>query len=509
MVWGIKSGACLLFVVLHVVTIRLSHGHDSAASYAFLITVPWIGIVACLRFAARAQAAVATAWRLFAGGLAIWACGIVVAAWSDLVQGASPLIANATDFFYFYSPIGIILALGLPDSGALTRRVFWIDALQAALAGYLAYVAIFDVVPFTGVPARPIPESLQVATYNIEDGALIAMAALRVLGRSADPERRCFDRSALWFLACYGGCAALYNAWVMSASFAPGPAAVLTDIPFLLLALLPAGPKRTLAGDAERHGLLTALIDGATPTFFTLALLSLSFSIARRHFALGTLAMIAAMILYASRAALLQVHHLRTRDALAAARDRLLHLSLLDDLTGIPNRRAFGLAIETLWPRRHAAEAPLCLLLIDIDHFKSINDVLGHRAGDECLAHIAAALRGALPGLDDQLFRYGGEEFAVLLPDRTAGRACLVAETLLAAVRQVPIAERPGYPPHVTISIGVAETSQGVPTPAALMSDADRALYMAKDAGRDRLALLEAQVCAPDPLAAPLAAGLL
>lgn len=497
---GVAIGACLLFVALHVAAIRLGHGHDSAASYAFLIAAPWIAVFACLRFARRARATVRIAWLLFAGGLAVWGCGMIVAAWSDLVRGASPLIANATDFFYFYYGIGIILALGLADSGALIRRFVWIDTLQAGLAGYLAYVAIFDVVPFAGVAAHPIPASLLVTTYNAENTILIAAAALRVLGRSADPQRRGFNRTALWFLLCYGSCAALYNAWTTTASFAVGLDEILIDIPFLVLAVRrpcdATGDATGVARDPRDRHPLTLLVDGAAPTFFTLALLSLSFVVARRQFALGTVSMVVAMGLYAFRAGLLQAHHLRTQDALAAASDRLLRLSLQDDLTGIPNRRAFRQAIERLWPARQADAALLSLLLIDIDHFKSINDTLGHEAGDDCLGHVAVALRDALHATlreasgsaDAQLFRYGGEEFAVLLPERTPEQVRLVAETLLDAVRRLRIVNRTACGEHVSISIGVAGSAPAMRTPTELMSAADRALYVAKNAGRNRVA---------------------
>ena len=522
---GMKAIACLLFVVLHVAAIRLGHGSDSPASYAFLIAAPWIAVFACLRFARRDRATVRIAWLLFAGGLALWGCGMIVAAWSDLVRGASPLIANATDFFYFYYGIGIILALGLPDRGDLVRRFFWIDALQAGLAGYLAYVAIFDVAPFSGVASHPVSASLLVTTYNLENAILVAAATLRVLGRSADPRRRSFDRSALWFLLCYGSCAALYNAWTTTTSFAVGLDEILIDIPFLVLAMRRPGNgpgtdaiPDTSPGDSpgdspgvgrHRHP-LTLLVDGAAPTFFTLALLSLSFVVARRQFALGTVAMMVAMGLYAFRAGLLQAYHLRTQDALAAASDQLLRLSLQDDLTGIPNRRAFKQAIELLWAGWHADASPLCLLLVDIDHFKSINDTLGHKAGDECLFHVAVALRDGLEGAGGQVFRYGGEEFAVLLPDRAPDQACLIAETLLDAVRRLQIVNRTACGEHVTISIGVAARTPAMRTPTELMSAADRALYVAKNAGRDQVAFGPSEPGPGDePQTAPAAAAAL
>ena len=171
---------------------------------------------------------------------------------------------------------------------------------------------------------------------------------------------------------------------------------------------------------------------------------------------------------------------------LAEAHEQVLQEAQRDSLTQLANRRRFDQALEMEWRRGYRAGHPVALLMIDMDHFKSINDTYGHRVGDNCLQAVAAILRemGRRPG--DLAARYGGEEFAILLPDVNLARAILMAESLRHQVRDYEFDAGTGCPLHLTLSVGVAAR---VPTldarPDALLDGADRALYAAKQAGRD------------------------
>jgi diguanylate cyclase (GGDEF)-like protein len=150
-----------------------------------------------------------------------------------------------------------------------------------------------------------------------------------------------------------------------------------------------------------------------------------------------------------------------------------------DALTGLGNRRAFDAALVRLFERRERDGLSFSLLLLDLDHFKAYNDTFGHPAGDEALRQVGRLLPLALrPG--DVATRYGGEEFAVLLPGAGAPDALMVAERIVANVRNGLWLHRP-----VTVSVGVAEARAGEAAPA-LVARADAALYAAKKAGRDR-----------------------
>lgn len=185
--------------------------------------------------------------------------------------------------------------------------------------------------------------------------------------------------------------------------------------------------------------------------------------------------------------------------SIAVGREKLLREQAMvlrsqtfaDGLTGIANRRHFDVAMEKEHRRAKRAGAALSLLMIDIDHFKAYNDHYGHQKGDQCLIQVAAALADMLKRPCDLLARYGGEEFAVILPELDIDQAGQIAETLRARARElaIPHERSGGDAPYVTVSIGV--TSQRVAAPAdieALIGAADRALYEAKNNGRNRCA---------------------
>jgi diguanylate cyclase (GGDEF)-like protein len=219
-----------------------------------------------------------------------------------------------------------------------------------------------------------------------------------------------------------------------------------------------------------------------TPWFMTLAIFS---------------ALAAAAGLYK-----LRTHQLRARnaemervveqktEALRLANEHLSRLSFADALTGLANRRRLDEMLETEWRRAARTQTPLAVVIIDIDAFKAYNDSLGHPEGDKCLVAVAEVIRHAASRAGDLAARYGGEEFMVLIPGLDHAGALAYAEMLRQAceTRAIP---HPASPvgPVVTISVGVAAR---VPSKelsvAALVAEADAALYRAKKAGRNRVA---------------------
>ncbi len=179
--------------------------------------------------------------------------------------------------------------------------------------------------------------------------------------------------------------------------------------------------------------------------------------------------------------------------ALEDANRVLERIAARDGLTGQLNRRSFDTDLSEEW-RRHARHRhPLSLLLIDIDNFKAFNDAAGHLAGDDCLQRIADLLCGSLQRAGDRLYRYGGEEFAVLLPHTPLLGALHLAETLRNHIEEAGVLH-PGLPSTekgpavVTISLGVASalpSTRGDPTQLISMSDV--CLYRAKVLGRNRI----------------------
>ncbi|MSP56691.1 MAG: diguanylate cyclase [Myxococcales bacterium] len=169
---------------------------------------------------------------------------------------------------------------------------------------------------------------------------------------------------------------------------------------------------------------------------------------------------------------------------LHAANEHLERLSVRDGLTGLFNHRRFQEALAHEVERCVRSGTQMSLLMIDVDHFKRLNDTLGHPAGDEVLRRIADRLSAALRTVD-LCARYGGEEFAVVLPGTPSADARMVAERVRASVEST-MNDVPGRPP-VTVSVGVASWPADGPTGTDLLAAADKALYAAKHAGRNRV----------------------
>jgi len=171
--------------------------------------------------------------------------------------------------------------------------------------------------------------------------------------------------------------------------------------------------------------------------------------------------------------------------------ERLEALVHLDGLTGVNNRRYFDTQLDVEWRRCLRAQVPLSLIMIDIDHFKLYNDSYGHQLGDECLSRIAQNLKSQLNRAGDLVARYGGEEFVIILPAADGKEALQVAEHLKAGIDALAI-EHPASPSSiVTLSMGVSTVQptevSGQTQYFSLLKKADKALYRAKKAGRNRI----------------------
>ena len=172
----------------------------------------------------------------------------------------------------------------------------------------------------------------------------------------------------------------------------------------------------------------------------------------------------------------------RMEDELTQLNRRLTQLAATDGLTGLTNRRTF----DGFLRREYETCDEIAVLLFDIDNFKGYNDTYGHQAGDRCLQAVAKAIGDATSNTSGLSARYGGEEFAVVLPNTTESAALKVAESIRLTVRALGIPNTASSRGYITISVGVAARNRSTLDEAALVGEADTALYEAKRLGRNR-----------------------
>ena len=177
----------------------------------------------------------------------------------------------------------------------------------------------------------------------------------------------------------------------------------------------------------------------------------------------------------------------RSMEAEARVREELHRRAVTDDLTGLANRRELLASLERAIAGSRRNRRPLALAVLDIDHFKRINDNYGHPAGDAVIRRIALLAVEVMRG-QDTVGRLGGEEFAVVLPDCTAEDALAACERLRTAVRDTDLEMETGLPIYITLSTGVAVFERS-DTAETMIARADAALYAAKHGGRDQVKL--------------------
>jgi diguanylate cyclase (GGDEF)-like protein len=178
--------------------------------------------------------------------------------------------------------------------------------------------------------------------------------------------------------------------------------------------------------------------------------------------------------------------------SLGSREDELATTSITDPLTRLRNRRHIYQRLEEELARSSRHHLPFALLLIDVDHLKDINDRGGHDAGDRALVCVGDTLRNTCRSTDLPA-RYGGDEFVVLLPSTSAGQALGLCERIRESLRHCSA----GLPIPLTVSIGIAEPGETISSAEKLFAAADSALYVAKEAGRDRAVLADAREIEP------------
>lgn len=181
-----------------------------------------------------------------------------------------------------------------------------------------------------------------------------------------------------------------------------------------------------------------------------------------------------------------QIKRKRYSDYLRKRLESCFELSIMDPLTQLHNRRYLDSHLNTLVSEAKANASKLSMLMIDVDHFKSVNDTYGHDAGDIILKECAARLKQNTRGVD-LTARIGGEEFVVVMPDTDRVRAALIGERLRACIAEQPFKVNDDITLRITASVGLGSLEMVEDTPETIMKRADKALYAAKRQGRNRV----------------------
>ena len=460
-------------------------------------------LVLCVRTAAAASGRWRRFWALIALSTLLWLAGEMTWAWYDLVLRIPVPYPGPPDVFYVgsYLPVLVAFTLIFDAAGALRRYRALLDASVVAL--------VIGAVGWQQLIAPNLRSGLSLSALTAATPPLLDVATIVLVGTLGLTGRKRIPAAVIPVVlayVCFAVSDAVYSyAVLLSSGSYPAELDLGWQLAAVLIAVGAVLGRRGDPAPAERSardsGLPLVLI-GAAIALGTMFVDSLD-----RRLELWVLALTA----YVVAAVILRLL-LTSRDKDGVTRDleRALaeqeRLAVTDGLTGLYNRRFVEEMLRLETARALRTGERLGLIVVDVDHFKSVNDAHGHQAGDEVLVAIGERLVGAVRR-PDVVGRYGGEEFVVILPGADAEVLLELAERCRRAIADHAFPLREGAPLPITVSLGVAGLPEHAITARELVRTADRALYLAKAGGRNR-AQVGADLATPamDPVLEPMRA---
>ncbi len=481
--WDVLGIAAIAFVYLaaHLAELLVFAGQAQIVSYTFLIGAPLLATVACLsrarsRGMAQAGAISVEAWYVLALALFLWACGMAASMYIDVLHGGDGVSGLSVLLYVFYG-VPLTFLVASPRQDVWAARL--IDAVLCLALGALLFAGTFTFATVTGADAAGM-RNIQLM-FDVQNLFVLVFSGVRYAAED-DPGQKEVFRVTTVFAGIYLATAAYINHAEIDSRFGILSDLVI-DIPFLALFVM-AGLATAPAETAPRRKVnpLGVVVRTASPMMLPLTLFAMSCLLVFHKPAFAVAGFVTALFGYSARSILIQVRTL-------ADKGRLEQLSRTDALTELSNRRHFDEALAREFNRSRRSQQPLALLMIDIDHFKMLNDAYGHPEGDRYLRTISRTLADCAARAGDVAARYGGEEFAVILPNTDAEAALTVADKIRNSVAELGLAS-PASRGIATVSIGVASTERaGAGDATRLLSAADAALYRAKQDGRNRVAI--------------------
>ena len=456
------------------------------AAYILMVIAPLLAAVATLWRGRSHTTSVRYGWYALSLALTVWAVGAFGNLWQEMVLHRQNEMYRASMLAFNLAvvPTTYLLASDWRLHGRQLLRV--VDALVALALGCAYFQYTWIMISDHSAPAEPGVAYL-VWLLDLQNLYLAAGALVRWYVAEDRDERDLFRALAVYTLIYFVIVFINDHYFAGNPDFGPEYGTLVT----LAFAALCSFALRAPAARPVHavNSTLVRMVRNGSPILLAVALLTASLFLIRVDYLWGCAGILIAVLGIGVRTTLIQVHQIEHREALRRKASALQIIAWTDALTGVPNRHFFTEALARTW-RGERRPGPHAILMIDIDHFKLLNDRYGHPAGDGCLREVARALQGALTRSDDVLARYGGEEFIVLLRDSPVVGAIAMAERLRVAVQNLGI-ENAGSPERVvTVSIGIASAELTDETAAVRMvEDADRALYKAKCAGRNQVKL--------------------
>jgi diguanylate cyclase (GGDEF)-like protein len=484
-----SSTVALVWVALYALGILLSRGHHTAELVVrdgvYLVPIALAAVLA-IRAARARSGSIRAFWALLATSNALWLAGELVWGAYEVVARSEPPFPSVADALYMGSYALVIPAVVLG---------FRTTSLWRTARGLLDASAVVVAVGVSGwlVLIRPqLTGGWGLATATGIGYPLLGVLILMVLFLVAFGGRTSVPRSIRLVAVAFGISAATDAAYTYVAVLHDLVDGVWLNVGWQAEAALLCAAAHVAAG-RERAPAPAASTgrDRGLPIVVLGVVLTAAVVVIDGRAHRGSLSLpVIALLTYAVLALLMRLHlTARDKDAIAQELQRSLakqeQLALTDALTSLHNRRFFEEVLRLEGERASRSGSSLAVIVIDLDHFKHVNDTFGHQAGDEVLRTAAVRLSSVVRG-GDVLARYGGEEFVAVLPDTGAHTAGQVAERYRRAIGATPVIVGDRTSIRVTASVGVAVLPVHAATTEELLQAADNALYIAKRLGRNQ-----------------------
>lgn len=416
--------------------------------------------------------------------------GIELTIWKIPSQYTHP-----SDLLFFAWILPLALLLSVPTESEKDRFFYWTSAAQIGLVLVLFFYLTFGGFHFLRPKPEVDPGNKAFLAFIASKFIIAIGAGLRWWSKPRSLLVRQFFAVLFAATSVYAITSLLYNlivfllphtslqwTWLLSI-------AELTLI-FLVVHLPPVRRRDTRS---PAQDVLVSVLDHGAPVALPVAAGVMSVLIAPAYFSVSLIATSISLTAFAIQTIRIQVRYRDIQSKMAALHTHLQDLALTDPLTGVGNRRGYDLHIDQAWKWAARSKRTFSLLIIDIDHFKMLNDLFGHHEGDLCLRAVSHVLVSVSRNNRDYMARYGGEEFAVILHDVGADAAEKVAARICRAIEALQFRNKTPIGDIVTVSIGIA-ASCDADTPTELFQLADAALYQAKLAGRNQVSKAKCRV---------------